>query len=501
MSRALGFVRDLTLARLFGADDATDAFFVAFKAPNFLRRLFAEGAFALAVVPLLTEYRMRRSPGELKAFVDRVAGTLAVMLVAVSLVAVAAAPALVAVFAPGWAFAGGPRFDLAAEMLQLTFPYLLFVSLTAFAGGILNAHDRFGIPAFTPVLLNLVLIACALWLAPRLDTPVMALAWGVLVAGVAQLAFQLPFLHRLGMLPRLRPAPRDPAVRQILSRMTPALFGVSVTQINLLVDTLIASFLASGSISWLYYSDRLVEFPVGILGVAVGTVILPGLSRRHAEGAAAEFSRTLDWGLRWIMLFGLPATVGLAVLAGPLIATLFLSAVFDAADVHMAARSLLAYSFGLVPILLVKALAPGFYARQDSRTPVRIGVVTLGANLVLSLILVVPLQHAGLALATSLAAAANAGLLLFVLRRSGVYRPPPGWAGLLAKVLTGCSAMAIVLWWGAGDTEQWLGLSPAGRIWRLTLWIGLAALLYFLWLGLCGLRWRDFDGRLPAASE
>lgn len=499
LSRGLGFVRDLTLARLFGADDATDAFFVAFKIPNFLRRLFAEGAFAAAFVPVLTEYRTRRSPRELKALVDHVAGTLALVLIVVSLVAMAAAPGVIVLFAPGWALDGGPRLALAVDMLRLTFPYLLFISLTAFAGSILNAHNRFGVPAFTPVLLNLTLIASAFWLAPRLATPIMSLAWGVLIAGLAQVAFQLPFLYRLGLLPRFRPALRDPAVRRILRQMTPALLGVSMTQLNLLVDALLASFLASGSISWLYYSDRLVEFPVGILGVALGTVILPGLAERYAVAATDEFSRILDWGLRWVVLFGLPATVGLVVLSGPLISTLFQSAVFDAGDVRMSARSLVAYGLGVVPFLLIKVVAPGYYARQDTRTPVRFAVIALAVNLVMSLILAMPLRHAGLALATSLAAAVNAFLLLYGLGRAGIYRVPRGWPALLLKTSTAGGVMALLLWWGSGSAEQWIGMSASARVWRLGVWIGLGALVYFVCLWLCGVRRHDFAGRMPAA--
>ncbi|MEW8281724.1 MAG: murein biosynthesis integral membrane protein MurJ, partial [Candidatus Thiodiazotropha taylori] len=298
LSRVLGFVRDLVLARMFGANAATDAFFVAFKIPNFLRRLFAEGAFSVAFVPVLSEYRTQRSESELRGFVDNMAGTLGLIVLLVSLVGVIAAPILVMIFAPGfWNEAEG-KYELTVEMLYLTFPYLFFITLTAFAGSILNAHNRFSVPAFTPVLLNLSLIGCAVWLSPMLDEPVKGLAWGVLIAGIVQFLFQLPFLGRLRLLPRPRVAFKDPGVKRVMRLMIPALFGVSVSQLNLLLDTLIASFLVSGSISWLYYSDRLMEFPVGVLGVALGTVILPNLSRKHAEASATEFSRTLGWALR-----------------------------------------------------------------------------------------------------------------------------------------------------------------------------------------------------------
>lgn len=497
----LGFVRDVVLARVFGADDATDAFFVAFKIPNFLRRLFAEGAFSVAFVPILTEYRATRSSRDLKVLVDRVAGTLAMVLLAVSVAGVMAAPLLMLVFAPGWASGGGENFGLAVEMLRLTFPYLLFISLTAFAGGILNAHDRFGVPAFTPVLLNLVLIASALWLSPHMATPVTALAWGVLLAGVAQFAFQLPFLHRLRLVPRFTPAPRDPAVRRILRQMAPAVLGVSVTQINLLVDTVIASFLAGGSISWLYYSDRLVEFPVGVLGVALGTLILPGLAKRHVAAAPAEFSRLIDWGLRWVVLLGVPAMTGLILLAGPVIATLFQSDVFDARDVGMTSRSLVTYGVGLLPFLLIKVLAPGFFARQDSRTPVRFGMLAVLVNLCLSLLLMRSLQHAGLALATSLAAAVNAGLLFYGLRRCGAYRPPGGWPGLLLKAILGSAVMGLFLFLAAAPLDDWTVASQVARAWRLAALVCAGVMVYFGALWLLGVRKTDFDGRAPAAAR
>ncbi|HEB95701.1 MAG TPA: murein biosynthesis integral membrane protein MurJ [Sedimenticola thiotaurini] len=491
LSRILGFVRDLVLAHVFGAGAGTDAFFVAFKIPNFLRRLFAEGAFSVAFVPVLSEYRKRRSFAEMKQFVDHVAGTLGAVLLLVTLLGVLGAPLLVMLFAPG--FIGDPdKLALAGDMLRLTFPYLLFISLTAFAGGILNTHGRFGIPAFTPVLLNVSLIACALWLAPRMEQPVVALAWGVFIAGLAQLLFQAPFLHRLRLLPRFRFAPRDEGVRRIGRLMLPALFGVSVTQLNLLLDTLIASFLVTGSISWLYYSDRLMEFPVGVLGVALGTVILPSLSKRHAADSPEGFSSTLDWGLRWSLLLGLPAAVGLFLLAGPMIATLFQSGAFQPDDVLMSRRSLMAYSLGLLPFILIKVLAPGFYSRQDTRTPVRIAVIAMVSNMVLNITLVFPLAHAGLALATTLSAALNAGLLYRGLRREGVYRPPPGWGGLIGRSLLAAVVMGAALYWAAGPLDGWLAAPTLERAVRLLLLVLLGGASYFATLFLSGIRLRHF---------
>ncbi len=494
LSRVLGFIRDLVIARVFGADAATDAFFVAFKIPNFMRRLFAEGAFSLAFVPVLMEYRSRRGQAELKGFVDNLAGTLGLVLAGVTVAGVVGAPILVLVFAPGFA-ADLDQQALTAEMLRLTFPYLLFISLTAFAGGILNAHERFGVPAFTPVLLNLSLIACALWLAPKMERPIMALAWGVLVAGLAQLAFQIPFLIRLKLLPRPRVNRGDPGVRRIVRLMVPALFGVSVAQLSLLLDTVLASFLTTGSISWLYFSDRLMEFPLGIVGVALGTVILPKLSRRHAEQSPEAFSGTIDWALRWVLLLGLPAAVGLMALAGPLMATLFHSGEFTALDVEMAARSLMAYAAGLMGFLGVKVLAPGYYARLDMRSPVRIAVIALGVNIVVKLALMAPLGHVGLALATTVSALVNAGLLLRGLVGAGIYRPPMGWGSLLSKGLAACAVMGLLVWWGSGPTAAWVGMGDLERIGRLCGWIVAGGAAYGLVLLVLAVRPRDFRPR------
>jgi len=489
MSRILGFVRDLVLAQVFGASAQTDAFFVAFKIPNFLRRLFAEGAFATAFVPVLTEYRTQREYRELRDFVDHIAGSLGLVLLVVSLVGVIAAPMLVSVFAFGWVLDGETgKLALAAEMLRLTFPYLFFISLTAFAGGILNAHDRFAIPAFTPVLLNLCLISAALWLAPIMEQGIVALAWGVLIAGITQFTFQIPFLAQIKLLPRPRPGFHDPGVRRVLKLMIPALFAVSVTQINLLLDTMLASFLATGSISWLYYSDRLMEFPLGILGVGLATVILPRLSRRQAEAAPEAFSHTLDWGLRMTLVFGIPAAVGLMMLAGPMIATLFQSDAFDARDVAMAERSLMAYSLGLQAFILIKVLAPGFYARQDTRTPVKIGIIAMLANMVFNLALIFPLQHAGLALATSLSAYLNAFLLLRNLRREKAYLPAAGWARLGLQVGAAALLMAALLAWASPGLAEWVQAERWDRVTWLAGLVVLAAAAYFAILWLLGLR-------------
>jgi len=486
ISRVLGFLRDVVIAMVFGADAGTDAFFVAFKIPNFLRRLFAEGAFSQAFVPVLAEYKEQRSRQELRSFLDRTAGSLALVLMGVTVLGVAGAPWVILAFAPGFAW-HGHAYPLAVTMLRITFPYLFFIASTALAGSILNTFNRFAVPAFTPVLLNLSLISAALWLAPRLPEPVTALAWGVFAAGVLQLAFQFPALWRLRLLPRLRWGFHDPGVRKILKLMLPALFGVSVTQINLLIDTLLASFLPHGSISWLYYSDRLVEFPLGVFGIALATVILPNLSKDWAAGRRERFSHAIDWALRWVALIGLPAAVGLGVLAEPILATLFQYRSFTAHDVHMASLSLTAYAVGLIGFILVKILVPGFTSRQDTRTPVRFGVVAMLVNVALNLVLIGLLAHAGLALATSLAACVNGALLLRRLRREGVYRPGAGWWRLLARVTLANGAMGgcLHLW---AERWPWTAMTALERLPALAAAVALGIAVYGATLLVSGLR-------------
>ncbi len=467
LSRVTGFIRDMVYAQMFGAGAGTDAFFVAFRIPNFLRRLFAEGAFSQAFVPVFSEYQTQRSHEELKELVDQVAGTLGAILLLISAIGVVAAPLLILLFAPGFSADAG-KYEMTVAMLRITFPYLFFISLTAFAGGVLNSCGKFAIPAITPVLLNLTMIAAALWLAPQMAQPVVGLAWGVFIAGVIQLSFQIPFLRQIKLLPRPRWGWAARGVQQVLKLMVPAIFGSSVAQVNLLIDTVVASFLISGSVSWLYYSDRLVEFPLGIFGVALGTVILPKLSRQHASAEAGGFSQTLDWALRWALLIGVPATVALMLLAYPLLSALFQYGQFDARDVAMSARSLIAFSLGLVAFMLIKVLAPGFYARQDTRSPVKYGVIAMVANTVLVLLLVWPLAHAGLALATSLAAYLNAGLLFTNLRRRAIYQPLGGWPRFLLQLTLANLVLGLVLWFGVGQLDGWLQASAKARLWHLS---------------------------------
>jgi len=499
-SRVLGFIRDMVLARYFGASGETDAFFLAFKIPNFMRRLFAEGSFSLAFVPVLSEVRASGDQRALKDLVDHVAGTLAGILLAITATGMLAAPAVLAIFAPGWAIEGRAEFGLSAEMLRITFPYILLISLTALAGGILNTFDRFLVPALTPVLLNLSLIAAAVLLSSRLEVPVMALAWGVFAAGVVQLAVQVPALARLGLLPRPRWGWRHSGVRKILKLMIPTLIGSSVAQINLLLDTVIATFLISGSVSWLYYSDRLLEFPLGVFGVALSTVILPNLSLKFARQNPHGFSATLDWALRLALIITLPAALGLAVLASPILVTLFQYEAFRMSDVDMSALSLSAYAIGLPAFIAVKVLAPGFYARQDTRTPVKIAITAMVSNMLLNLLFVVSLTyagfrgpHMGLALASSVAAYINAGLLYRMLRRQGAYRPETGWPRVLLAVGVGCTAMAAVLVWLNGPPAEWATWGAASRGYRLAFLIVAGIVVYVIATLAGGLRLRHLE--------
>ena len=483
-----GLVRDILFARLIGAGVgvSADAFYVAFRIPNFFRRIFGEGAFSQAFVPVFTEYRSKRSDEEIHAFAGHMAGAFAAILFVVTVIGVVAAPFLIMALAPG--FIDEPeKFDLTVAMLRITFPYLLFISLVAMAAGMLNSYGRFGAAAFTPVLLNISLIACAIWLAPQLEQPVMALAWGVFIAGVVQLLFQIPFLLRIRMLPRPR-LKKDEGVSRVFKLMVPAIFGSSVSQINMLVNTILASFLVTGSVSWLYYSDRLMEFPLGVFGIALATVILPSLSREHAAESRETFSRMLDWALRWVFIIGVPAAVGLMVMAEPIITTLFRYGAFLEQDVIKTAQALVVFAAGLVGFILVKVLAPGFYARHDTATPAKIAAVAFGANIVLSLILVWPLKHVGLALAISIAAYLNAALLYFRLRKLDAYQPGKGWWWLYLRVGIASGAMAFALWYTKGGLSLWLAADIYERVFRLAFWIIAGFLVYVLIMVVLGTR-------------
>lgn len=494
VSRVLGFVRDTIVARIFGAGIATDAFFVAFKIPNLLRRLFAEGAFSQAFVPILAEYKSRQGHEETRLLVDSVFGLLALALVLVAVLGILTAPFVVYISAPGFT-ATPDRFDLTVHMLRVIFPYIVFISLVSFAGGILNTYGKFSVPAITPAILNVSFIVFAVWLTPYFNPPVLALAWGVVAGGVAQLAIQIPFLAKIGLLPRFKLNYRHPGARRVLKLMGPAVFGVSVAQISLLLNTLFASFLATGSVSWLYYADRLMEFPTGLLGVALGTILLPSLARHYSDKSHEEYSRLLDWGLRLTLLLALPAALALGVAAVPLISTLFRYGAFSPTDLVMTQQALVAYSVGLLGLILVKVLAPGFYARQNIRTPVKIAVTTLVATQLMNLAFIGPLKHAGLALSISLGACLNAGLLLYHLRKQGVYQPQPGWRRFVAKIMLALAAMGAVLWWMSRDVAFWMHAPALPKLMQLLLLMAAGSAVYFGCLWLLGLRFRDFSKR------
>ena len=494
VSRVLGYVRDFFIARAFGAGLATDAFFVAFRVPNLLRRLFGEGAFSQAFVPILAEHKNRQSAEETRALVDAVSSALALALAITAALGVAAAPLIVYVSAPGFA-ADPDKFGLTVALLRITFPYILFISLVALAAGILNTWNRFAVPAFTPVLLNVSFIVAAAFAAPWFDPPVLALAWAVFAGGILQLAFQAPFLARIGMLPRWRLNLRHPGLARVLKLMAPALFGVSISQISLLINTIFASFLVSGSVSWLYYADRLMEFPAGVLGVAVGTILLPSLSKYHAEGAPEDYARLLDWGLRVTLLLTLPAAAALAVLAMPLIATLFHYGRFTAEDAWMTRQALVAYSLGLVGMILVKILAPGFYARQNVVTPVKIGVTTLVATQLMNLAFIGPFRHAGLALAIGLGACLNAALLYRYLRAHGIYAPQPGWGRFALKLAFAVAMMAAALHFAMGPQGWWLQAAWPTKVPALAGLVLLGVTAYGAMLYVLGFRLHQFSRR------
>lgn len=497
MSRVLGLVRDQVLAHVLGAGGAADAFFLAFKIPNFFRRLFSEGAFSQAFVPVLSEYREKGSHVAVQALVDRVAGCLGSVLLLVTVLAVIGSPVVAAVFASG--YLNDPlKFTLLSELIRITFPYLLLISLTGFAGAILNSYDRFAVPAFTPVLLNVCMIFAALFASPWFEQPAFALAWGVLVAGILSLLFQLPFLYRIHLLPSPALDWRDPGVRRILTLMVPALFGVSISQINLMLDSILASFLPDGSVGWLFYSDRLVELPLGVFAIAVATVIMPSLSRQHATQSVERFSRTLDWAIRMILLIALPSMLALVILAQPILFTLFHHGQMTVRDILMSSYSLQAYALGLLGFMMIKVLAPGYFARQDMKTPVRIGIIAIGANILMKGLLVAPLYflfnlgHVGLALATALAAYVNAGLLYRGLRNKGVYQPEQGWWLLLMRYGAANLVMVAVLLGLLGIWGDWAVWEWWQRAGRLALVCGAGLLAYALTLVVVGVRPSDF---------
>ncbi len=499
LSRVLGFVRDTIVARIFGAGMATDAFFVAFKLPNLLRRIFAEGAFSQAFVPILAEYKTQQGEEATRTFIAYVSGLLTLVLAVVTALGMIAAPWVIWVTAPG--FVDSPeKFELTSSLLRVTFPYILLISLASLAGAILNTWNRFSVPAFVPTLLNISMIVFALFLTPYFNPPVMALGWAVLVGGLLQFLYQLPHLKKIGMLVLPRLNLRDAGVWRVMKQMGPAILGVSVSQISLIINTIFASFLVAGSVSWMYYADRLMELPSGVLGVALGTILLPALSRSFSSKNIEEYSRLLDWGLRLCFLLALPCALALAIISEPLTVSLFQYGKFSAHDAQMTQFALIAYSMGLLGIILVKVLAPGFYARQNIATPVRIALVTLAATQAMNLVFffTLPYPHAGLALSIGLAACLNAGLLFWQLRKQQLFTPQPGWSLFLIRLIVAVVVMAAVLlavmhWMPAWDQGDMLI-----RLLRLGALVASGIAAYFGVLLLLGFRLRDFARRTLA---
>jgi putative peptidoglycan lipid II flippase len=502
-SRITGLVRELLMASSFGASALTDAFNVAFRIPNLLRRLFAEGAFSQAFVPVLAAAREKDGDDATRQMVNQIATVLAWALTMTCVIGVAGAPVLV------WAMASGLQqdphgFEAAIFMTRWMFPYIGFMSFVALSAGILNTWKHFAVPAATPVLLNVAMIAAAGWGAPWFKTlgiePIYAMVGGVLLGGTLQLGVQIPALRRLGMLPRvglrwssLKAAWNHPGTRRVTTLMLPALLGVSVAQISLLINTQIASHLTTGSVSWLTYADRLMEFPTAMLGVALGVVLLPQLAAARAANDHERYSGMLDWGLRLVVLLAVPCAVALLTFAQPLVTVLYHYGAFSGTDVQQTTVALMGYGAGLLGLIAIKVLAPGFYARQDIRTPVKIAVVVLVLTQVMNAVFVPYLAHAGLALAIGLGALVNAGWLLTGLMRRGAYKPSPGWARFALQVLAGSALLAVYLMWLAARVD-WLGLQAHAlqRVGLLGLAVVGAALVYFISLTLAGVKLRQF---------
>ncbi|UNH25498.1 murein biosynthesis integral membrane protein MurJ [Moellerella wisconsensis] len=494
MSRVLGFVRDAIIARFFGAGASADAFFVAFKLPNLLRRIFAEGAFSQAFVPILAEYKSQQGEEATRTFIAFIAGMLTLILALVTVAGIVAAPWIIYVTAPGFS-EDADKFILTTSLLRVTFPYIFLISLASLAGAILNTWNRFSVPAFAPTLLNVSMIFFAAFLAPYFDPPIMALAWAALVGGILQLVYQLPHLKKIGMLVLPRLSFRNSGVWRVMRLMGPAIIGVSVSQISLIINTIFASFLQSGSVSWMYYADRLMELPSGVLGVALGTILLPSLAKSFTSGNHEEYRRLMDWGLRLCFLLALPCAVALAILSEPLTVALFQYGNFTAFDAAMTQRALMAYCVGLMGMIVVKILAPGFYSRQDIKTPVKIAIATLILTQLMNLVFIGPLQHAGLALSIGLASCFNAGVLYWQLRKRNIFKPLAGWGKFLGKLLFALVVMVAVLF-------GLLYLMPACeqgnmlmRMLRLILVVILGASSYFAALYVSGFRPRDFMQR------
>jgi putative peptidoglycan lipid II flippase len=492
LSRVLGMVRDTLAAQIYGVNAQVDAFYVAFRIPNFMRNLFAEGSFSQAFVPVLADYKTKRTVDETRRFVSYVIGALGSVLLLITLLGLMGAPWLIKLFAPGYQ-AGTAQYQHAVSMLRTTFPYLMLISLTALASAVLNTYNRFAPAAFTPVLLNVCLIAAALWLSHLFEVPVEAQAWGVLIAGFIQLLFLLPFLRKLGLLVRPRLNWRDPGVKRVLKIMLPALFGASIGQLSLLINTIFASFLQTGSIAWLYNAERLAYFPLGVFGVALSTVVLPHLSAKHAEKSPEAFASTLDWGIRCNLLIGIPAAITMLVLATPLVSSLFYYGKFTQYDVMMTSKTVMAYALGILSFMLVKMLSSALYAQQRVRLAVKIGVIAIACNMVLNALLVIVLAHVGLALAASLASWINTLLLLIVLARQNIYSLQPGWGLFSIRLVIANAILSVTLWWLSDDLSHWFSWNWQHRIAQLILLMLIAGVVYGASLWLSGMRFKDLQ--------
>lgn len=494
-SRLLGFMRDTIIARLFGAGMAMDAFFIAFKIPNLLRRIFAEGAFSQAFVPILSEYKSQDNQKETRIFIAFVSGLLILILLLLTVLGILIAPWIIYVSAPGFVDEPG-RLALTADLLRITFPYILLISISSLAGAILNTWNCFLIPAFAPTMLNVSMILFALFASHYFHPPILALAWSVVVGGFLQIGYQLPYLSKIGMLVMPRFTLRNIGVLRVIHQMWPAIIGVSVTQISLIINTIFASCLGSGSVSWMYYADRIIEFPSGMLGVALGTILLPSLAKNFSSGNKNEYSQLMDWGLRLCFLLALPSAIALCILAKPLTVTLFQYGKFSGLDAAMTQRALVAYSAGLMGSILVKVLAPGFYARKDIKTPLNIAFITLIITQMMNLAFIGSLKHVGLALSIGLASSLNASLLYWQLRKQNVFQPQPGWFIFFIKLLLSVLVMAVVLSYVMQIMPNWDEGSMLERLLRLSLVIITGVVAYFAMLAGLGFRARDFNCRI-----
>ncbi len=493
-SRVLGFIRDAIIARIFGASMAADAFFVAFKLPNLLRRIFAEGAFSQAFVPILSEYKTQEGEEATRTFIAYVSGMLTLILAIVTVIGIFTAPWIIYVTAPGFVD-DQDKFVLTTDLLKVTFPYIFLISIASLAGGILNTWNRFSVPAFAPTLLNVSMIGFALFAAPYFNPPIMAMAWAVLVGGVLQIAYQLPHLKKIGMLVLPRISFRNSGVWRVMRLMGPAILGVSVSQISLIINTIFASFLVSGSVSWMYYADRLMELPSGVLGVALGTILLPSLAKSFTKGDTTEYRKLMDWGLRLCFLLALPCAVALAILAEALTVSLFQYKNFTSFDALMTQQALMAYCVGLMGMIVIKVLAPGFYSRQNIKTPVKIAIATLILTQLMNLVFIGPFKHAGLALSIGIGACFNASLLYWQLRKQNIFMPLPGWGKFFLKLVIAMLFMAAVLLGMLWLLPEWSQNGMTLRMLRLIGVVIAGATAYFAALYALGFRLRDFAQR------